>query len=704
MRQFWFNPALNQSLRLTLALMAALGLAYPLGLLAPVALSMLALPAVLVSALDQPTPGWWSRIGAGITGFVLTSGLTATLTHHMPTLLPVWFALLGLVLGGLAAWGELAGRLGMGMLVMAVAGLATAPQGPPWLLALSFGACVLWLMVFSALWYRLWRHYPLRQSLAATYRTLAQILLDRPGQLRAQGLPVEFDAALGEQIGLCRQQLLAFGRQGDIAPLRNAFIAAVDLQERLQATPHPEQAKALFTRPDIYPLYRDWTRAVSVRLRRLARDLSQHRPLTSDDRHQAFAEPLIAALQPLAEAGGPRGMVAYYMIGNVRRISRLAERVAPLYQRDFLPLAAPDWRARLRSVCRWSSPVARGAVRLAVLLAAGSAISQHIGLNNSYWILTTIVMVTQSSYVATRHRVGQRAAGTFAGLVIGALLVWLGFRAEAALVLALLLVPVTLALRPIHHGWTITSATTLLVLMFEYFGVGGDTILLPRMLDTLIGCVLVFVAFRWLWPQWQGGRQNALRKQALAHLHRYLQRVLMAFEGKEVEPVLLARSRRLAYEQGISLTASFQQMKQEPGYRDEATSLALLTQYKGAMSQINAVVPFARRGVVLEPEVAERLRRSFDEAYKVLAATLEGQSYHWPPQLDEASSWLSELLMQQQPNRAGFVLYQMALLLERYQRLSSVLAGQSGSSPDSPPEDDSPAQMPSHSGGTDRSQ
>ncbi len=690
MRKRWFNPAFNQSLRLTLALLLAVGIAYPLGLVGPTALSMLALPAVLVSALDQPSPRWWGRIALGITGCVLASRLTGTLSHWAPALLPLWFALLGLTLGALAAWGELAGRLGMGILVMAVAGLATAQQGPPWVLAAAFGACVLWLMAFSALWYRLWRHYPLRQSLSATYQSLAQILLDRPAQLRDKGLPVEFHSTLGSQIALCRQQLLAFGRQGDIAPLRNAFVAAVDLQERLQATPHPEQTKALFTHPQIFPLYRAWTRAVAVRLRRLARDLAQHRPLLSDDRHQAMAEPLIAALTPIAESGGPKGMVAHYMIGNVRRISRLAERVAPLYQRDFLPLAAPDWRARLRDLWHWSSPVSRGAVRLAVLLGCGSALSQHLGMANSYWILTTIVMVTQSSYVATRQRVGQRAAGTFAGLALGALLVWLGFDDNAALVLALILVPVTLALVPVHHGLTTASATTLLVLMFEYLGFGGDSILLPRMLDTLIGCVLVFVAFRWLWPQWQGGRQAQLRRQALAVLHRYLQLVLLAFAGKPVEPVQLARARRLAYEQGISLTASFQQMKQEPGYRDEATSLALLAQYKGAMSHINAVVPFARRGVALPEGMAERLTEGFDQAYGQLVAGLEGQGRPWPEALNQTASWLSEQLMQQEPNRAGFVLYQMALLLERYQRLSGLLAPQSGSGPHSPLQDGSP--------------
>ncbi|MBY6186265.1 FUSC family protein [Marinobacter hydrocarbonoclasticus] len=689
MRKLWFNPAFNQSLRLTLALILALAAAYPLGLLAPTALSMLALPAVLVSALDQPSPFWWRRIALGLAGFILTSGLTATLTHHLPGILPLWFALLGLLLGSLAAWGELAGRLGMGMLVMAVAGLATAPQGAPWALALNFGLCVLWLMIFSALWYRLWRHYPLRQSLSAVYHSLAQILLARPGQLRAKGLPAEFDSTLGTQIALCRQQLLAFGRQGQIGPLRNAFIAAVDLQERLQATPHPEQTKALFTDPTIFPLYRDWTRAVSARLRRLARDLAQHRPLQSDDRHQALAEPLITALTPIAEGGGPRGMVAHYMMDNVRRISRLAERVAPLYQRDFLPQPEPDWRARIRGLWGWSSPVARGAVRLAVLLGMGAAISQHMGMANSYWVLTTIVMVTQSSYVATRHRVGQRAAGTFVGLAIGALLVWLGFTGQAALIMALTLVPVTLALVRQHHGLTTTSATTLLVLMFEYFGIGGDTILLPRMMDTLIGCTLVFAAFRWLWPQWQGGRQTVLRRQALAHLHRYLQLVLMAFAGKPVQPVQLARARRLAYEQGISLTASFQQMKQEPGYRDEETSLALLAQYKGAMSHLNAVVPFARRGVVLADDTADRLREGFDRAYGVLVSSQEGTAHSWPAELDRTSSWLSEQLMQQEPNRAGFVLYQMALLLERYQRLSGLLGPKTAPEQGSPPADGS---------------
>ncbi|MBY5992733.1 FUSC family protein [Ferrimonas balearica] len=673
MRRYWFNPALNQSLRLSLGLLLALGLAWPLGLVGPVALSMLALPAVLVAALDQPSPRWWGRIALALLGVALASGLTALITEHCPALLPLWFALLGLAMGSAAAWGELSGRLGMAVLVMAVVGLATSDLAPAWQLALGYSGCVLWLMLFSALWYRLWRHYPLRQSLSAAYRRLAQLLLARPEQLRGEGLPLHFDAELGQQLGLCRNQLAAFGRQGDIAPLKNAFIAALDLQERLQATPQPEQARALFTSDDIYPLYRDWTRAVAARLMRISRDLAQQRPITQSDRHQALAEPLVTALEQAAETGGPRGMVAHYMAGNVRRIARLAERVSPLYQRDFIGGESPGLWAQWRKMMTWSSPVLRGAARVAVLLGVGSLISQYMGLEKGYWILTTIAMVTQSSYVATRNRVGQRAAGTFAGLALGAALVWLGVTGQGALGLAVALVPVTLAMVPLHHGLTTTFASMLLVLMFEYLGFGGDSILLPRMLDTLIGCVLVFAAFRWLWPQWQGGRQQALRRQALAHLQRYLQLLLMTFEGKPVAPVQLARARRLAYEQGVSLSASFNQMKQEPGYRNAEASLALLGEYKGAMSHLNALAPLARRGLTLPDPMGERLQQVFGEAYRVLTDAMAGDRSPWPVGLAQEQAWLYGELEGQEPNRAGFVLYQMALLLERYQRLSTLV-------------------------------
>ncbi|GAA4875714.1 FUSC family protein [Ferrimonas pelagia] len=671
-KAFWFNPHINNALRLSLGLLLAQALGFALGEMERFALAMLVLPAILVSALDQPSPYWGRRVALGVIGFAVASLSTAVVALHAPERLPLWFALLGVIMASFAAWGELSGRLGMGVLTMAVIGLATSTLYPPWQIALGFAVATAWLMLFSAVWYRLWRQLPLRQALAQIYRRLAELMERRPEQLLDQTLPVYFDDTLGQYLAMARRQLAAVEGQKGVAPLRNALMAAVDLQERLQAIPEPHLARDVLVSTEMLPLYQNWTRLVAARLLRISQDLKHNRTLKGSDSVDVAGRALSDALMAQAKADR-KGMVAHYMAANAERITRLAGRAGPLYQRAILSSGTESWWRQWLKMMRWSSPVLRGGVRLGLILGAAMAIASVMPLDNGYWILTTIIMVRQSSYVATRSRVWQRAAGTLGGLLGAGALIALGVHDELALLLVCLLLPLTLTLVQIHHGWTTAGATLVLMLAFEYLGLASHEVLLARMLDTLIGCSLIFLAYRFLWPQWQGGRQAQLRKTALAYLHRYLQLLLARLAGRPVEPVHLARSRRLAYEQGVALTASLTQMKQEPGYGDAEHSTALLALYKSGMGHLNAILPQSQKDPIFSSLESQRLEALFDSAYGQLSSAMSGGEEGWSQELVDGQQWLHGLLQECVADRRGFAVYQLSLFLERYQAIHGIV-------------------------------
>ncbi|SHH71569.1 FUSC family membrane protein [Ferrimonas marina] len=667
----WFNPHINNALRLTTAMALALALGFTLDQLERVVLAMLVLPGILVSSLDLPSAHWRRRGLLGVLGFAISSGLSATIALYLPNGLPLWFALLGFFMASCAAWGELAGKLGMGVLTLGVIGLATASLYPAWQLALGFGLAAFWLLLFSALWYRLWRQLPLRQSLAATYARLSNLMAERPEQLQQMRLAPHFDDALSQQLQSSRRQLAAVQDQPGIAPLRNAFVAAVDLQERLQALPEPALASSVLTEPKHLPLYRRWTQQIAQRLAQLSRDLESGRDLRSGAPPSEVVDKLTQALR--ADAGPDRrGLVARYMADNAERITRLAYRAAPLFQREFLPVEERSPWQQWRQMMRWSSPVGRGAARLALILAAAMLIAEQLPLENGYWILSTIIMVRQSSFVATRSRVWQRAFGTLGGIALAGVWLQLGLAPSWSLILVLCLLPLTLTLVQIHHGWTTVGATLVLMLALDVINMADNTVLLARMMDTVIGCLLIYLAYRFLWPQWQGGRQAQLRRTALATLHRYLQRVLQGLADAQPATVELARARRLAYEQGVALTASLAQMRQEPGYADSANSSSLLAIYKGAMGHLNVLVPQLGKESRLSEEELSRLRRLFDQAYASLIRAIDGRQGDIEP-LTQEQRWLQELLADASADRRGFALYQLSLYLERYFSMVEIL-------------------------------
>ncbi|QIZ75965.1 FUSC family protein [Ferrimonas lipolytica] len=674
LRRLWVNPYLNFSFRLTTALLLFLLAAWQLDLLPQGVISLLVMPALLIGGIDIPSAHWSRRIALGVLGYAGFAGLTAWIGVHAPEFTTLWFALLGFVLTSCSAFGNLAARLAMGSLTMAVIGLATGSLYPIWQLTLGFGLAVSWLVLYSALWYRLTGNMPLRQSLAETYQRLAALMIKRPEQLLDHALPVHFDEPLGIHLANCRRLLGSLGDPNKNGPLKNAFMLAVDMQERLQAVPDPELASKVLVNEGTYPAYRQWTRAVAARLHRIARDLQRGGEPSKSDSVTQFTDQFLQALEPMLARGGKEGMVANYMANNARQIERLVQRAAPLYQRNIkVEQSQSPWK-KWRQMMVWSNPVMRGSVRMSLLLALGSEIGSLMPMDNGFWILSTVVVVWQASFVAIRSRAWQRAGGTIAGLVLALIALTAGVSGIWALLMAVVLVPISLALVTKHHGWTTVGVTLILMLAFEYNGMATTEVIIARMFDTLIGCLLVLGGYRYLWPQWQGGRQAQLRIDSLVSLNHYLKLLLQSFSGKEVAAIDLALARRAAYEQGIALNDSFNQMRQEPGFgRNVQNSTALLALYKGAMSHMNAIVPQVHKGLRLEAEEGQELCHLFDELADIMEQTSKGNIQPWPDSFKEREQWFYQRLESGNTDKSGFVLYQLSLVLQRYHAIHQIL-------------------------------
>lgn len=114
----------------------------------------------------------------------------------------------------------------------------------------------------------------------------------------------------------------------------------------------------------------------------------------------------------------PVGQFCYY---HFSRIARLLRTQHPLYRRDLMPgqHRLPFWPA-LVSYLSFKSTALRNAARLGVTLAVGSSTGAVFNLPKPYWILLTIMLVSQNGYNATRVRIQHRALGTIAGLLLAA--------------------------------------------------------------------------------------------------------------------------------------------------------------------------------------------------------------------------------------------------------------------------------------------
>lgn len=62
-----------------------------------------------------------------------------------------------------------------------------------------------------------------------------------------------------------------------------------------------------------------------------------------------------------------------------------------------------------------------------------------------------------------------------------------------------------------NYGWATVGFTVTAVYTIQLLTLNGEQFIVPRLIDTLIGCLIAFGGMVWLWPQWQSGllRKNA---------------------------------------------------------------------------------------------------------------------------------------------------------------------------------------------------
>lgn len=188
----------------------------------------------------------------------------------------------------------------------------------------------------------------------------------------------------------------------------------------------------------------------------------------------------------------------------------------------FISPTAWSWRP-FAGLWRWDAPPLRHAIRAALAIATGQAISLALPWGtHDYWILLTIVVVLRGSLAQTLERRNSRVAGTLLGCVLaGALL----YAHAPPLVL---LMTVTLA-QGIAHAFAIrrylvtaVAATVLALLQAHLLNAGVSPVfeVAERIADTLIGVAIAW-AFSYVLPSWERTQIPALIARTLAAQARH---------------------------------------------------------------------------------------------------------------------------------------------------------------------------------------
>jgi len=616
-RRIIYHPEVNYALRQTLVLCLPVALGWLFGDLQKGLLFSLVPACCNIAGLDTPHKRFFKRLIVGGALFASGSFLIQYLTAYAVPL-PLILLVLPLLVGVTGEISPLHGRLLPGTLIAAIFTLSLVGRMPMWVPPLLYIGGTLWYGLFNWFWFWLWKEQPMRETLSLLYRELADYC-DAKYTLLTQLTDPEkaLPPLLARQqkavdlITTCYQQMhmLSASLDNSHKRLTRAFQVALDLQEHISVSLHqPEEVQKLVEQSHAEAVIRWNAKIISARLRVLADAILYHQLP-----ERFHMEKPLGALEKIARQH-PDNPVGNFCLYHFSRIARVLRTQKPLYTRDLMA----DRQRRLpllpalRSYLSLKSAALRTAARFAVMLMFGSALALFFNIPKPYWILMTIMFVSQNGYSATRVRIQHRALGTFAGLLIAAASLRFAVPESIALLTMLVITLASYLITRKYYGWSMIGFTVTAVYSLQLLSLNGAQFLLPRMMDTLMGCLIAFAGMIWLWPQWQSG---LLRNNAHDALEAY-QEALRLLLGPEQAPEKLAYQRVKVNQAHNALFNSLNQASTEPGFNFQYLKDMRLwvTHSQFIVEHINAMTILAREHTMLTPKLAERYLQSCEIA------------------------------------------------------------------------------------------
>ena len=672
---------------------------------------------VLASALAETDDSWRGRLKAllvTLACFALVAFPVAALVDQ-----PLWFLVVLLVCSFVfTLLGAVGGRyraIASATVILALYAALSVPQGagdtqPWWRMPALLLAGAGWYGLLSLAWCVLTPLLPLRHGMAALYEELGAYLRLKASVFEpVRGVDVQqrrlalaqTNARVVAALNSAKESLFsrmdAQPPQGRLLQLLNLYFIAQDIHERASSSHYHynEWADVLFHSDVLYRCQRVLT-LQGMACTQLGEALRRRRPLVRDAGHaQALADlhDSITYLERQGQSAWQRPLRSLRALArNLSTLdAQLTTATLPMQNAvlgdialfDRTPRSLADAWGRVRAQLHARSVLFRHAVRLTLALAAGYAAMQLTDPRHGYWILLTTLFVCQPTYGATVSRVARRVLGTALGLVAGWALLEL-FPSPTLQALLAVAAGVLFFLTRTQRYLLATAAITLMVLLcFNQTTGEGYTLILPRLLDTVIGSLIAAAAMFLVLPDWQGKRLGAVAAEALEAHALYLREIMSQYATGKDDDLDYRLARRVAHNADAALSAALSHMLLEPRWvrRHARVGLQLLVLSHTLLSYLSALG--AHRGLpadVAADSLAERAAREAANQIEQMAQALRGR--HALAQEDGAAEGLA-LALEQAADASGdglsLVQAQLALVCRQVVPLRAAvrsLAGQ----------------------------
>ena len=603
-----------------LILLAFLGVIVPCWLFQQFQLITPLILGVIAAALSESDDNFQGKLKAQ--GLSLLCFAIATLSVELLFDYPALFAFglfssaFGFII--LGAIGPRYASIAFGSLLIAIYTMLGAHVSQSlWYQPILLLSGAVWYYLLSIIWYALWPLKPVQDNLADVFDKLAVYmdtkrelfhprsdLVPQPYRIKEASLNVQTVTALNQ----CKATFLSRSNRGQVDGPSNRFLKiyflAQDIHERISSTHYRYQELAqAFNRFDVMFRFKHLMEIQSQSCRTIADSIRHSAQYHHSSASKTALDELQQSLQYLENKHKPDWkpllLQLNYLFENLLTIEKLLSNVSnpdvieateDNQLSDTEPRTLKAMGEEIRANLRLSSPLFRHAIRLSVALTAGFGIIQATGIDLGYWILLTTLFVCQPNYSATQQKLISRIGGTVAGLLVGGLLLMLFPSPISQLIFIVLSGVAFFSFRENNYGYATAFITILVLFCFHQQG-EGYAVILPRLFDTLIGCLLAVTAVTFILPDWQSGKLSGAMAKSVDANQQYLAQIIAQYRLGKKDDLSYRVARRNAHDASADLSSAISSMLAEPGrYRSSVDeSFRFLTLNHALLSYISAL-------------------------------------------------------------------------------------------------------------------
>ena len=612
LHKYLSSQNLYTSVRLTAAALIPAFVLYHLGLL-QIAIA-LPLGAMFTGLMDSPGPIHHRRnclmVSIGFNFFII---LIAGALHNYTPLVVTAIVFFGMFLSLISVYGTRAGSIGLNALIVFIFNIDghMLANGTALHEALLFAAGGAWYMVLSLLLYVI-RPYKLMEQV------MGECLIQIADYLRVKGsfygsspqYNVLSDELIQYQITIRQTQddlrEMLFKTRSVVQEstvkgrvLMSMFLDSIDLMERIMTSQFDyEELHQKFGDTEILGVIEKQVFALSGELHDVGLALqsgfqaktTRNLDILQQETMNAFLELRNKKLnEKTVEDFIILRQILYSLQDVTERIKRL--RVSSCFDVKISKVEKPDIdieqfishneidpRLLLTNISINSSAF-RHAIRLTVALLVGYSVSfffpvvHNYSIGHSYWILLTIAVIIKPAYSITRKRNIHRLLGTITGAILGFGILYFIHDTTALFILMTGTMVISYSFLKVNYFVSSAGITLYVLISFSFLSSSGfQHALNDRVLDTLIGSAIAWLAALFLLPDWEHQRIDEDIAKALTANRQYFDTVAQSFLGQPADATTFKLHRKDAFVALANLSDTFQRMLSEPKNNSEKLS------------------------------------------------------------------------------------------------------------------------------------